>query len=366
MPGSIADMVVEFSKARLLETLDESSTKQGVVLRLLGLLGWDVFRLSEVIPEFAVGNRRVDYALRIDSMNKVFIEVKRPKEDLANHQQQLLDYCFSQGVKLAVLTNGRTWRCYLPLREGSWEQRRFLTVDLEAQDPSVVETRFIEFLSRERVRSGDAAAAAERLVSSQQRADTIRRTMGQAWNDMVGEPDDLLVDIIAEATERLSGFKPDSDAVEAFLAEHLQIFRPNIAGGAPAMRPIVPVPSTTSRDQPPTVAGSSKHGFTGTKPTAFVLLRETRAVEKWIDVLIQVCEILYERNRADFPRVLEIRGRDRPYFSKDGSELRKPTRLSFVPLFVETNLSSNQIVRISNRLVLHFSYPPTELSIQIR
>ena len=113
--------------------MDESATKQAVVLRLLSVAGWDTFDISQIVPEYTVGNRRVDYALRPGTPNAVFIEVKRPSENLERHQQQLLEYCFQEGVNLAVLTNGRTWWLYLPLQAGSWEQRRFLSIDLEVQ-----------------------------------------------------------------------------------------------------------------------------------------------------------------------------------------------------------------------------------------
>ena len=135
----IAQAVEQIRNTVSLSVLDESATKQGVVLRLLSLAGWDTFDVSQVVPEYTVGNRRVDYALRPGSPNAVFIEVKRPGENLERHQQQLLEYCFQEGVKLAVLTNGRTWWLYLPLQAGSWQQRRFLTIDLEVQEPSVVD-----------------------------------------------------------------------------------------------------------------------------------------------------------------------------------------------------------------------------------
>ena len=149
----IAQAVEQIRNTATLSVLDESATKQGVVLRLLSLAGWDTFDISQVVPEYTVGTRRVDYALRPGTPNAVFIEVKRPGENLERHQQQLLEYCFQEGVKLAVLTNGRTWWLYLPLQAGSWEQRRFLTIDLEVQEPSVVERRFLEHLSPERVGS---------------------------------------------------------------------------------------------------------------------------------------------------------------------------------------------------------------------
>ncbi|MCY4364760.1 MAG: hypothetical protein OXE17_00810 [Chloroflexi bacterium] len=203
-------------------SMDESATKQGVVLRLLSVAGWDTFDTSQVVPEYTVGNRRVDYALRPGTPNAVFIEVKRPGENLERHQQQLLEYCFQEGVNLAVLTNGRTWWLYLPLQAGSWEQRRFLTIDLDDQEPGIVKHRFLEYLAPERVDSGQAVRDAEALVESQQRTETMGKTIVAAWNQIVETPDELLVDLISETTERMCGFKPEPDLVEQFLAQRIQ------------------------------------------------------------------------------------------------------------------------------------------------
>ena len=212
----IAQAVEQIRNTVSLSVLDESATKQGVVLRLLSLAGWDTFDVSQVVPEYTVGTRRVDYALRPGSPNAVFIEVKRPGENLERHQQQLLEYCFQEGVKLAVLTNGRTWWLYLPLQAGSWEQRRFLTIDLEVQEPSVVEHRFLEYLSPERMGTGQAVGDAEDLVESQQRAEIIGKTIAAAWAQIVETPDELLVDLISETTERICGFKPERSWLSNF------------------------------------------------------------------------------------------------------------------------------------------------------
>ena len=221
MSGRSFEMVTTIRSSVPLRNLDEAATKQGIVLRLLSLAGWNPFDLSEVVPEFTVGSQRVDYALRLDSSSKAFIEVKRPSEDLDGHQKQLLDYCFQQGVRLAVLTNGRTWWLYLPLREGSWEQRRFLTVDLESQEPHMVEARFQQFLSRESVASDAAVNAAEQLIASRERIETMTKTIAQSWNEIIQAPDDLLVDLISETTEKICGFKPDAGLVEQFLEQHV-------------------------------------------------------------------------------------------------------------------------------------------------
>ena len=230
----IAQAVEQIRNTVSLSVLDESATKQGVVLNLLSLAGWDTFDVSQVVPEYRVGNRRVDYALGPRSPNAVFIEVKRPGENLERHQQQLLEYCFQEGVKMAVLTNGRTWWLYLPLQAGSWEQRRFPTIDLEVQEPSVVERLFLEYLSPERVGSGQAVGDAEDLVESQQQAEIIGKTIAAAWTQIVETPDDLLVDLISETTERICGFKPEPELVKQFLAGRAHA--PNDAlDGSPAL-----------------------------------------------------------------------------------------------------------------------------------
>ena len=126
MKNQLASIVSELRDDRTVESLDEAAIKQAIVLRLLSTLGWNQFRIDEVTPEHAVGGLRVDYALRLSNNKKVFIEVKRGGERLEVHQEQLLSYSFQEGVSLAILTNGTTWWFCLPLREGSWEQRRFL------------------------------------------------------------------------------------------------------------------------------------------------------------------------------------------------------------------------------------------------
>ena len=57
-------------------SFDEGSTKQALVLRLLSILGWDIFDVDEVCPDYSVNSNKVSYALRIKNSYRVFIEVK--------------------------------------------------------------------------------------------------------------------------------------------------------------------------------------------------------------------------------------------------------------------------------------------------
>ena len=57
MAETIARAVEQIKKTVFLAGLDESATKQSVILRLLSLFGWDPFDPSQVVPEYTVGTR---------------------------------------------------------------------------------------------------------------------------------------------------------------------------------------------------------------------------------------------------------------------------------------------------------------------
>ena len=77
MGDQLTSFIESLKSDRRIVSFDEAATKQAVVTRLLSLLGWDIFNIDEVTPEYSVGVRKVDYSLRIDNANKVFIEVKK-------------------------------------------------------------------------------------------------------------------------------------------------------------------------------------------------------------------------------------------------------------------------------------------------
>lgn len=196
---------------------DEAKIKQAIILPVLQLLKWTTSDVSEVYPEYSVENRRVDYSLRLNDTNEVFIEAKGAGASLENHEEQLLDYAFRQGVELAALTNGITWSLYLPTNKGDWKARKFYTIDVIQQESKDAAQKFIDLLSKENVESGIALQKAESIYKGRLKKVKIEETLPEAWEKIINEPDPLLVDLLAETTEKLCGFKPDIDDVKEFL-----------------------------------------------------------------------------------------------------------------------------------------------------
>ncbi|MEP7037735.1 MAG: restriction endonuclease subunit R [Acidobacteriota bacterium] len=198
-------------------TVSEAQTSQGIVLPILNNLGWEVFDTTEVTPEYSVGGRRVDFALRIQLINKVFLEIKKTSENLENHQEQLVYYAFQQGVKLAILTNGITWQFYLPLEEGSWEHRRFFTIDLMEQSLDDAIEKFEGLLSRKNIASGNAYQTAKSLYEGRQKNKIIKENLPKAWQKLISEPDEMLIELLNETLEKISGYKAENGQITDFL-----------------------------------------------------------------------------------------------------------------------------------------------------
>jgi hypothetical protein len=350
---------VEKLKAdRRLATLDEAATKQGVVLPILSKLGWDSFNIDEVVPEYAVGERRVDYALRLRNANKVFIEVKKPTEELEKHQEQLLDYSFKQGVRLAALTNGPSWWFYLPLNEGSWEQRKFYTVDLAEQSSADVVSKFIDFLSRPAVETGKAVENAEAVYKSQQKKRIIREALPHAWDKLILDTEELLIDLLSETAEKLCGYRADAEVVAQFLSDNKSRL---LLCGIQQVGPRDTSPVVTKR-----TAIAPTKGYTGKSIEEFTFKETKYIVESWIDLLLKLCDVLIARHGRDFDRALSLSGRKRPYFSQNPDVLRVPRKLDNATIFVESNLSANSIVGLCFDLVSLFGYSDSDLTIDSR
>ena len=221
---ALGNCIKEIRKDSGISTLNEEDAKRRIILRILSLLGWDIYS-SEIKAEHGVGVRRVDYALQISGENKVFIEAKKPGEDLDNHQKQLLDYSFQEGVALAILTNGIEWWFYLPLKQGAWNDRRFYTLDLLAQDIENIVGKFDLLLSRQNVGSGKAVQHAESILERRQREKTFKESLPKAWNSIIenSDRDSLLVELVKETTEDVCGFKlqeSDVGEISRFIRSH--------------------------------------------------------------------------------------------------------------------------------------------------
>jgi hypothetical protein len=259
----------------------------------------------------------------------------------------LLEYAFREGVDLAVLTNGLLWWLYLPLLEGSWEQRKFLTIDIQQQRPEDAAQHFSDFLEREAVTTGSAAERARALHASKEKDRLIRGTIPEVWKQLCQKPDEQLLELLADRVESLCGHRPGQD----LLAEHLAGLE-----SSREIEPPLPPSSKKGRESRRGPAGlvTDPADWTHKQPVAFALKGERHSVSTFKETLLGLSAILYRDHQSDFSRVLSLRGRKRAYFSRDLRGIKFPQEIPSTGIYAETNLSANAITDLCSDLLALF------------
>jgi hypothetical protein len=360
-PQDLISLIRSILKNRGAYAVNEQATKQGVVLPLVARLGWDRDNILEVAPEYAVGSGRVDYCLKQGDVPAVFLEVKRLDEPLDDHQKQLLRYAFEQGVTIAALTDGVRWWLYLPTQPGSWEQRRFFTINLEEQAPEDVATHFRKYLGKPEVLSGSALRDAKELHESRAKERQIREAIPAAWYELCGQPDSRLIELLSEKVEGRCGHKPDPEDLERFI---VGICGPHDARTKP------PGDSEDGRGSTNKPSGipPNEGQWTFQKPVSFTFLGTRHQVGIFKDILVGLAAILYEKNRDQFwPRVSQLgssRGKD--YYTRESDRLRAPRQIGHSGIWVETYFSANDIRERCHELLAAFGYRPDDLRVELR
>ncbi|RJP19508.1 MAG: hypothetical protein C4527_26745 [Candidatus Omnitrophota bacterium] len=200
---------------------NESMVSQGALLPILQSLNWPVYDISVVIPEYTIEGKRVDFALcHPPGHPKVFIEVKRTGM-IEGADRQLFEYAFHQGVPMAILTDGRDWSFFLPAEEGNYQERCVYKLDILERDLAESVERFRRYLNFSKVCSDEALSDARRDYRDTSRIRKLEETLPKAWSKLLDESEEILVELIAEKTEDLCGYKPNNELVSKFLKSQI-------------------------------------------------------------------------------------------------------------------------------------------------
>ena len=338
-----------------LHELSESAIKQGIVLRILSAAGWDTFDLSEVQPEYRSGNTRIDFALMSPSSPRarataaplVLVEVKSPSENLESDrfERQMLTHCSRNNVPLGVLTNGTKWLLIFCPSEGEQRENRFSEIVLSGNSESAAE-EINRYLAKDRVTSGQAARSAERALQERNQDVVSRRAILEGWRQVVRGLDEGLVELVATASEQRTGERPDNRFVRRVLMEHRSDLLP-------------------SADEDGSSNGSAGGG-SRRRPASFTFESETQAAASWPDLLIGVCELMRQHHPDDFEKILGIRGRSLPYFSRNEDEVHLPRQVGDSGIYASCQGAGVLIEGRAKRVVEMFGYPNESLTIQTR
>jgi hypothetical protein len=153
-------------------------------------------------------------------------------------------------------------------------------------------TRLNRYLKNDEIVSGKAIAAAREYYRNVSRERQMMATLPEAWTQLVGEENDLLLEPVADRVESLCNFKPDPDTVARFLRENFAL--------RSATLPKMPPPRPTSN--PPRATTPPATPALGLSVIGFLLDGRQFPARNARDVLVKVFETLSARNNSFLER----------------------------------------------------------------
>jgi len=344
---------------------DEAATKQAVILKILSLLDWDPFDVDEVQPEYEAGGGKVDFSLRHGGANKVFLVVRKEAKDFSRHQEKVLTSAVQGKAEMAILASGLTWWMFLPLLGGSADEKRFHVIDMKEQSAEEVSEKLEEFLAKENVISGKALKIAEDIYETRQRNLLIKEHLPKAWEKIINEPEKWLVNLVADVTKELCGYKPEREAVEEFLAHEVEAKKDMERMIRPEPPP--PPPSAPAPQPGKTPAPVRGEDFTGKSIISFSLSGKRHEVKSWKAMFLKLCDIVLPKSRKDELEVLfTLATPQREYFSKNPYEFLTGEKIAGTNIYVDTNLSAREVVELSHKMLTLFGRKESDLSIEVK
>ena len=394
MKKQIISFIDELKSNKKISSFDEASTKQAVVLRLLSFLGWDIFNVEEVSPDFSTNSSNISYALRISNSSKIYIEVKPIHKKLDSYQKDLVDLATRDGVNLAILTNGTTWWFYLISASGNWNQKKFHSIEMLKQKPDIFIPNLIDLLSKDTVAKGGSLKAAETLFQKKMQK-LAAEFLPEAWNQILTQPSKKFVELLIETTEKLCGYKVGAETVEEFLRKRPDTGLINSNNRPESASPSIDKEGTQILDLDKLLAATAdqkEEASAGPRKTltpadrklsatdtetiklaqsymdksikSYSFKGNTYKVETWVDMLTGLCNYFASIKNKDFEKVLWISNDQTARFSRYGDQLRIPERVKRTDIYVETQLTPDQVVTTTCKLLAEFGYGKDDLDIE--
>jgi len=218
MPEQLRKFIKEVRINAEIITYDEPTIEHYIITPILNHLGWYISNTDGIKLRYKVGTDKVDYALMVENKPRVFIEAKRGGLQFdIKEKKQVLNYADYQGVELAILTNGVSWDFYLPHHKGSWDERKFYNINIYKQDSDEIVSKFYDFLEKNNVGNGKAIENANITYETQKKEKIILETIPEAWNEIINEPHELLIELMKNTVEKICEFKPADEDIIKFL-----------------------------------------------------------------------------------------------------------------------------------------------------
>jgi len=337
------EMVVErMKKYRSLYEQNEMAVRSQIIEPILRGLGWDVENPEEVQPNVSTEEGIPDYSLLKGDKKVLFIEAKKLSVDIEQREviRQLAKYCFGEGMRYGVLTNGAIWILFRAFQEGTTMSERIVwKIDIES-DELTASVRRLNTVSKDNI------DVIEKLIKKLQILDEI-------WQSLVDEPDEIIKGLTPVFEKLIKEGYPDyefeSMEIEDFLKERIKEL-------------ITPTEETEY------VSPSETSAWEGGQPRRMKIGSDVFEIRNSYEILTNTAEWLIRKEklkRGDCPVPI---GRKRHLVNtkpkhRYGDSFRAPKRLSN-GLHIETHYSTAGCINNARRLLERFGFRGDMLEVQ--
>ncbi|MCK4447998.1 MAG: type I restriction enzyme HsdR N-terminal domain-containing protein [Candidatus Marinimicrobia bacterium] len=338
------EIVLEkMKKFRSLYEQNEMAVRDQIMNPMLRGLGWNTENPEEVQPNVYTEEGIPDYSLLKNEKKVLFIEAKKLSIDIEKKEiiSQLAKYCFGEGMRYGVLSNGATWILFRAFQEGTTMAERIVwKVDIENEDITA-SIRRLSTISKDNIEN------VETLIKKLQILDEI-------WRSLLEEPKELIVGLIPVFENVINEGYPDYEfnslEIEDFIKERVRelISTPTEAG----------IEAIT---EPEIWEG-------GGRPRKMKIGKDISEIRSSYEILINTADWLIKQGKlkpTDCPIGI---GYKRNLINKEpkhkyGESFRAPKKLSN-GLWIEVHYSTAGCINNARRLLEKFRYSGSVLEVE--
>ena len=331
------EMVVErMKKYRSYYEQNEMAVRSQIIEPILEGLGWDVENPEEVQPNVSTEEGIPDYSLLKEDKKGLFIEAKKLSVDIEQREviRQLAKYCFGEGMRYGVLTNGAIWILFRAFQEGTTMSERIVWKTDIDNDELTASVRRLNAVSKNNI--GDI----EKLIKKLQILDEI-------WHSLLDEPKDLAKGFIPVFESLIKEGYPEYEfeqaEIEDFIIERVKELISPIEETV-----IEPIPITE-----PTEGGSAR-------PRKMKIGADIYEIRNSYDILVNTAEWLIKKGRLRRENCPIASGHKRNLVDiqpkhRYGDDFRAPKRLSN-GLYIETHFNTASCITNARKLLERCGY----------
>jgi len=338
------EMVLErVGKHRDLYEKSEESVRYHIINPILRGLGWNPENPEEVQPNITTEEGVPDYSLLKDTKNVLFIEAKKLSVDVEEKEivRKLGQYCFGEGMKYGVLTNGAIWILFRAFQEGTTMAERIVwKVDIETDDITA-SVRRLNTISKDNIEN------IEMLIKKLQILDEI-------WQSLLEEPKELIIGLVPVFENLIKEGYPDYEflplQIEDFIKERV--------------RELLLPPSETGIEE----VTESEPWEGRERPGKVKIGRDVFEIRNSYEILITTANWLIKQGKLKPTDCPIGTGYKRNLINKDpkhkfGENFRAPKKLSN-GLWIEVHHSTAGCINNARRLLEKFGYSGSVLEVQ--